>query len=65
MAKAKAPKIRIQQTVKTTRFIAGYPVGIPTDSMVTVKATSSGRFQVESPAGTLLWCDADSIAPLA
>lgn len=56
------PRIRIQQVVRTTRFIgvAGQ-LGIPTGTLVTVVATGSGRYQVESPAGTRLWCDADAI----
>lgn len=58
---SKSRKPRIMQVVRTTRLVTGYPVGIPSGSLVTVKATGSGRFQIESPAGTLLWCDADAI----
>lgn len=64
MTKQKQPKIRIQQTVKTTRFVPGYPVGLPTDALVTVTATGSGRFQVEAASGNRYWVDSDAIAPL-
>ena len=68
MAKKTKLAYKIGRTVKTTRFVPGYPVGIPRGAWVEIVATRPGlsRYQVKAVFGdgALYWVDADAVGPL-
>lgn len=62
--KPRTRKPRINDTVRTTRYIDSPICKVPTGTAAVVVATGSGRFQIE-PIGlgglVRVWCDADYV----